>query len=178
MKTSWLLSGAAVLLLAGCAARVPVGPSVMVLPGSGKSFDQFQREDDYCRYWAAQRSGVTPAAAANDTAVTGAAVGTVLGAAAGAPVGAAAGDPAMGAAAGAGLGLLGGATAGADRGGQAEWDVQHRYDVAYMQCMYAHGNQVPIPGGSRLAPPRSSGRLRPPPPPPGRPPPPPPDSWR
>lgn len=176
MKKSWLLSGAAALLLAGCAARVPVGPSVMVLPGSGKSFEEFQFDDDHCRYWAGRRVGTTPAAAANDTTVTGAAVGTVLGAAAGAAVGAAAGDPATGAAVGSGVGLVGGAAAGAERGQVAEWDIQHRYDVAYMQCMYAKGNQVPMPRGSRLAP-SSSGPPRVPPPPPGRPPPPPPD-WR
>lgn len=38
MKKAWLLG---LLLLAGC-ATVPSGPSVLVLPGSGKTFEQFQ----------------------------------------------------------------------------------------------------------------------------------------
>jgi hypothetical protein len=28
-----------------------------------------------------------------------------------------------------------------------EVPAQRRYDITYMQCMYAKGNQVPIPGG-------------------------------
>ena len=31
--------------LLGACATVPTGPSVMVLPGSGKSFEQFQVDD-------------------------------------------------------------------------------------------------------------------------------------
>ena len=41
----------AVALLSGC-ATVPQGPSVMVLPGSSKSFEQFQVDDAACRQWA------------------------------------------------------------------------------------------------------------------------------
>ena len=47
------------LLLTGC-ATIPGGPSVMVLPGAGKSFEQFQAEDFVCRQWAAQQIGITP----------------------------------------------------------------------------------------------------------------------
>src|SRR5438105_9494113 len=42
---------AAALLLAAC-ATVPMGPSVMVLPGTGKNFEQFQADDAVCRQWA------------------------------------------------------------------------------------------------------------------------------
>ena len=28
-----------------------------------------------------------------------------------------------------------------------EVPAQHRYDMTYMQCMYAKGHQVPVPGG-------------------------------
>ncbi len=42
-----------------------------------------------------------------------------------------------------------------------EWAVQRRYDNAYMQCMYAKGNQ--IPGDVRP----NRGAFPPPPPPPG-----------
>src|SRR5262249_19111934 len=101
----WLIIATA-LMFAGC-VYVPSGPNVMAMPGHGKSFDQFQYDDDDCRGYAASR--VHPEARhANDRAVGSAAVGTVVGAATGAAIGAAAGDPAMGAAVGAGVGLLGG----------------------------------------------------------------------
>ena len=38
------LPAALVVLLTGC-VTIPTGPSVMVLPGSGKSFDQFRLDD-------------------------------------------------------------------------------------------------------------------------------------
>src|SRR5437588_83074 len=49
---------ACVLLLAAC-TTVPQGPRVMVLPGAGKSFDQFQTDDAVCRQWASQQAGTT-----------------------------------------------------------------------------------------------------------------------
>ncbi len=167
------------LLLAGC-VRVPTGPDVMVLPGNGKSFEQFQYDDAICRQWASQQSGTNPKQA-TDTTVTGAAVGTVLGAASGAAIGAAAGDPAMGAAVGSGVGLLGGTAVGADTAAVEQSTVQHRYDIAYMQCMYAKGNQIPVPGGTQRprvsTVPRPSARSDIPPPPVGEPPPPPPGAY-
>jgi len=174
--------GAAVLL-AGCAASMPTGPSVMVLPGVGKDFEQFKVDDAVCRQWALQQVGATPAQAANTAAVSGAAVGTVVGAASGAAIGAASGDAATGAAVGSGVGLLGGTAAGAGHAAGAQWEVQRRYDIAYMQCMYVKGNQVPVSAGTRQAPApaRPPAAPRPPldvpPPPPGNPPPPPPGAW-
>ena len=159
VRKAWLLPILAGVSLAAC-MRVPPGPNVMVLPGAGKSFDEFTVDDDNCRHWAAEQTGVTARRASNDAAVSGAAVGTVLGAATGAAIGAASGNPATGAAVGAGLGLLGGSAVGASNAESARWAVQRRYDMAYMQCMYAKGNQIPVARGSR---PRS--RLRPPPPP-------------
>jgi Glycine-zipper domain len=170
MRKVWFLPVAAALFLTGC-ATLPAGPNVMVLPSEGKDFDQFRYEDAVCRQWAAQQIGTTTDKAATDAAVGGAAVGTVLGGAAGAAVGAAYGDPATGAAVGAGLGLLGGSAVGADNAAHAEWTLQHRYDVAYMQCMYAKGNQIPMPIGYQR--PRTWQRASPPPPPPGDVPPPP-----
>ncbi|MGH7392840.1 MAG: glycine zipper family protein, partial [Candidatus Rokuibacteriota bacterium] len=79
------------VLLLGACATVPVGPSVMVLPGTGKNFDQFQVDDAVCRQWAAQQTGADPERAATDSTVSGGAIGTLLGAAAGAAIGAAAG---------------------------------------------------------------------------------------
>jgi hypothetical protein len=160
VRRAWLLPIVAGLSLAAC-IRVPSGPNVMVLPGAGKDFDQFQIDDDVCREWAARRTGVRASRAANDTAVANAAVGTVLGAATGAAIGAASGNPATGAAVGAGAGLLGGSLVGASNAEATRWTIQRRYDTAYMQCMYAKGNQIPVPRGSE---PRSKWR-RPPPPP-------------
>jgi len=172
-----LMTGA---LLAGC-VHVPTGPNVMVLPGTGRSFEQFVADDAACRQWAAYQTGITTTQASTETAATGAAIGTVLGAASGAALGAASGRPATGAAVGAGAGLLGGTLVGAGSAEGARWEVQHRYDAAYMQCMYAKGNQIPIPRGAQstqmwqsAAPPvAGDAPLDIPPPPPGTPPPPP-----
>ena len=92
--------------------------------------------------------------------------------AAGAAVGAAAKSPATGAAVGAGAGLLGGAAIGGSNAQAAGTQVQHRYDMTYMQCMYAKGNQIPISKGS-LPTTYSAPPPPPPPPPPAKVPPPP-----
>jgi hypothetical protein len=109
----------AAVVLAGCASA-PTGPSVMVLPGTNKSMEQFQADDARCRQAAA-------------------------------------------------------AELQREKGGQVS--DQKRYDMAYLQCMYAQGNQIPIsrpgystPGASA---PATSTTVSPPPPPSGTPPPPP-----
>jgi len=155
----------AALAASGCAS-VPTGPSVMVMPGSGKTFEAFQVDDAVCRQWAAQQTGTTTNKAATESTVGGAAIGTLVGAAAGAALGAAAGNPAIGAAAGAGVGLLGGTAIGASRADAYGGSVQRRYDMSYTQCMYAKGNQVPMARGSRSQPPAYSATPAPPPPPP------------
>jgi hypothetical protein len=183
MRASLALVIATGLLLVAC-ATVPTEPSVMVLPGSGKSFEQFVVDDALCRQWTAQHTGTTKQVATESTA-TEAAVGTPSGAAAGAAIGA--GSPGTGAAVGAGAGPLGGPGIGASEAHSASMPAQYRYDVAYMQCMYARGNQIPMPRGSQPAylsppapPPPASGALPPgvPPPPAGPPPPPPPGPSR
>lgn len=163
MRAIVALPIAATLLLTAC-ATVPTGPSVMVLPGSGKGFEQFQADDAVCRQWAAQQTGTTTKQVATESIVGGAVVGTVVGAAAGAAIGAAAGSPATGAAVGAGAGLFGGTAIGAGQGEGHSLSVQRRYDMAYMQCMYAKGNQIPVARGSK--PPYTSAAPPPPPPPP------------
>ena len=130
------------IMLAGCVA-VPLGPSVAVMPAPGKPFDLFVAEETICRQYAAQQVGLAPPQAAEQSVLTGAVAGTALGAAAGAALGAAAGNAGIGAAAGAGTGLLVGTAAGTDAGYGATWMLQRRYDIAYVQCMYAKGNQVP-----------------------------------
>ena len=177
MRRSAVLSMAAGLLVTAC-ATVPTGPSVMVLPGSGKSFELFQTDDAICRQWASQQTGTTTQRATADSTISGAAIGTAVGAAAGAAIGAAAGRPGTGAAVGAGVGLLGGTAIGAGNSSTAYRTVQQRYDAAYMQCMYAKGNQIPVARGSQPA--YTAAPAPPPPPaagvplPPAGPPPPPP----
>lgn len=153
------------LVAAGCATPPPSGPSIMVLPGSGKSFEQFRYDDHECRQYAtAQTGGVTTQQAATDSAVKSAAVGTAIGAAAGGLLGGS-----SGAGAGAGMGLAVGALAGTDAANASAYSLQRRYDIAYEQCMYAKGNQVPM-AASRYAPRRAPARpaaVPPPPPPPG-----------
>ena len=149
--------------LLGACATVPTGPSVMVMPGSGKPFEVFQADDDACRQWAFRQSGAPPGDFAVRSTVGGATIGTLLGGALGAAIGAAAGNPAMGAAVGAGSGLVLGSAGGASASNQTGMSLQQRYDIAYQQCMYAKGNQVPTLAQSA---PRPTGFSAPPPPPP------------
>jgi OmpA family protein len=176
--------------LLGACATMPTGPGVMVLPGAGRSLDQFHADDSVCRQWGFQAIGMTPGQAVASSAATSAAVGTAVGAAAGAAIGAAAGNPALGAAAGAGGGLLVGSASGVGASQYSGQEAQWRYDMAYMQCMYARGNQIPGSQGAYRALPTSpppppaaegpapSGSGSIPPPPPGPPPPPPPSAPR
>lgn len=131
-----------VLTLAGC-VTMPTGPSVRVLPAPGKPFELFVNDDAICRQWAARSIGMSPTETANQSTISGAAIGTVIGAGAGAAIGAAAGNPAAGAAIGGGSGLLVGTASGAEAGRYSGDEAQRRYDNTYVQCMYAKGNQIP-----------------------------------
>jgi hypothetical protein len=132
----------AIIVLSGCATML-TGPSVMVLPTPGKTIEKFQAEDTACRQWAGERLGISAQDTANKNTATGAAVGTAVGAGAGALIGAASGHAGEGAAIGAGSGLLFGTASGAGAGQEYGMEAQQRYDYAYVQCMYAKGNQVP-----------------------------------
>jgi len=136
-----------VALLAGACVVVPPGPSPAALtyPGPGKTFEVFQQEDDVCRQFAAAQTGnISPVEAANQSFAGSAAAGTLIGAAAGAAIGFAAGGPPVGAAIGAASGLLLGAAAGARAANYSGANVQQRYDIGYLQCMSARGENVPI----------------------------------
>ncbi len=165
-----------VVFLAGCAST-PSGPGVMVLPGSGKSFEHFRFDDHECRQYASlQVNGESPNSASMDAGARSAAAGAVIGGLAGAALGGSGNSMAAGAA----LGGAGGALVGTGTGSQSGRSLQYRYDTGYQQCMYAKGHK--IPSAARYERPAlrpSSGHIqqRPatiPPPPPGTPPPPPP----
>jgi hypothetical protein len=159
----------ALALLGGC-ATTPTGPTVAAYPGPGKPFEAFQADDYACRQWAqAQIGGASPSETANQNLAAGAVVGTLAGAALGALVGSASGQAGAGAAIGGGVGLLTGTAIGSNSAAASGYSLQRRYNIAYQQCMYAKGNQVP---GVRPAP-----AYGPPPPPPGYGPPPPPPGY-
>ncbi len=151
-----------IVLLLGACVSMPKGPSVMVLPGSGKSFDQFRYDDGECRQFAdVQVGGASASDAAADSAAKSAVVGTVIGAAAGAALGGR-----SGAASGAGGGLLVGSAAGAGAAETSGYGLQRRYDYAYIQCMYAKGHKVPVSGRLTSSSQPGSSYVPPPPPPP------------
>lgn len=165
----------AVLALGAC-TTIPTGPSVMAMPGTGKNFDQFRADDADCRQFAQMQTG---GATSNETAVESGMKSAAVGATVGALAGAAMGGH-QGAGVGAGMGLLAGSAMGAGAGQASGYGSQRRYDNAYVQCMYAKGDRVPVSGqmvsepARQASPAPAPGYAYPPPPPPGYPPPPPP----
>lgn len=127
--------------LSAC-TTIPNAPSILALPGTGRSFEQFQRDDADCRAFAlGQNGGASANQQATQSGVQSAAVGAVVGAVAGAALG---GNRA-GAGVGAGAGLAMGALAGSEASRESGSLTQRSYDNAYVQCMYAKGHKVPVP---------------------------------
>jgi outer membrane lipoprotein SlyB len=167
IKTTVVCGFLTLVALSGCAMR-PMGPTVAVMPAPNKPFEAFQDDVALCKQFAAQQvSG--QAKAANDQALGAGVLGTALGAGLGAAVGGG-----RGAAVGAATGAIAGGVTGAGNSQEAQLSIQQRYDIAYSQCMYSRGNQVP---GFRPPPVRRRYEGYPPPPPPDAPPPPPPDGY-
>lgn len=110
--------------LAGCAAT-PMAPTVMALPGPGKSFQQFRSDDAMCQQFASgQTGGASAQPASASSALGGTAVGTALGADAGAAF-----NGRRGAAVGAGMGLLAGSMTGAGIAQRSAASLQTCYEV-------------------------------------------------
>jgi uncharacterized protein YcfJ len=147
LKTShFAVAGLVCLGLAGCASTGPAAPSIAAMPGKGKSYAAFQRDDQFCQSSAQQAIGYrSPGEEANQAAVGSAAVGTALGALAGAAIGSTSGNVGAGAAIGAGTGLLAGSVVGANQANATGGSLQQRYDTVYAQCMTAKGNAIPPP---------------------------------
>jgi len=157
-----------VLALSACTVAPPSGPSVVAMPGQGKSWAQFQQDDAYCKSYAQAQmpdAGQTAQSSQQNSAGT-AVAGTLIGAAAGAALGSLSGNVGAGAGIGAGVGLLGGAAVAGNQSQAAADSLQSRYDVAYAQCMVGHGESIQQPGGAAAytAPPAYYAA---PPPPPG-----------
>jgi hypothetical protein len=134
--TGFVLAGT--VLLQGCAVA-PAGPTVQIIPGPGKPFEQFAQDQSICQQYASQMTA-GQAEAANQRAVGGAVLGTVLGAGLGAAVGGGRGAG-IGAASGAALGT----GVGANGSAYAAGGIQQQYDNAYASCMISKGNRLPAP---------------------------------
>ena len=138
---------AAVIALSACAPTV-MAPTIPVMPGANKPFDQFAADQQTCQAYA--NSQTAPMAAqANNQAAGGALLTTMLGAGLGAAFGGG-----RGAAIGAASGALVGTGVAARNSSLAGMNLQQQYDIFYAQCMYARGNQVPgfAPGQYALPP--------------------------
>jgi len=164
LRVSAFAGISALLFLGGC-VTAPDGPTIPVMPAKGKSFSQFQGEDQECQDFAESRVAGR-AKAANNRAVTDAIIGTALGAGLGAAVGGG-----NGAAIGAASGAVVGTAYGSGDARYSQHTLQGRYNMAYAQCMESHGNRVDDDEYGPPPPPRyrhyDDEYGPPPPPPPG-----------
>lgn len=115
-----------------------MGPTVQVLPGPTIPYEIFRQDQAFCQH-EAEQAVAGQADSANAKALGAAAVGAALGAA----VGAATSWHGDGAGAGAALGGTAGVAIGAGQSSGTQYSIQGQYNNAYVQCMYAKGNQVP-----------------------------------
>ena len=126
----------AAALLTGCATQ-PLGPTARVMPAPGKSFEVFAQEQATCKQFAdGEVSG--GAEMANLKELGTAAIATGLGGGLGAAI-----HGGRGAEVGGSTGAVIGAAVSGHGSAHDQNNLQGRYDLAYTQCMYAHGNQVP-----------------------------------
>ncbi len=167
MNKLCLMSLVPVLALGACTVAPPSGPSIVAMPGQGKSFQQFQQDDNYCRNYAQSKIADAQQVAANaqNNSTTTAVAGTLIGAAAGAALGSLGGNVGAGAAIGAGAGLLGGSAVAGNNTQAAADSLQGRYDVGYAQCMVGNGETIQQPQAPVVyaAPPPPPGYYGPPP---------------
>ncbi len=154
-SAKFLAAGTAILLLAGCATP-PLGPTVQVFPAPYKPFDVFQRDQYECgQYASSQVAG--GAERVNNNAIGATAVGTALGLALGAATGSG-----RAATVGAATGAVVGGAVGANETARGQAGLQRRYNIAYAQCMYSRGNQVPGYQANAAPPPPPPGGYPPP----------------
>lgn len=121
------------------------------MPAPNKPFDVFVADDRLCCSFAAQSIGTSPNELASRNLVDNAVAGGQHGAATGAAIG-----------------MVAGTASGAGQSSLSGSEAQRRYGIAYQQCMYAKGNQ--IPGNAYLyratpLPPQTYPHPPPPPPP-------------
>lgn len=140
------LPSLAALLALGACVSMPTGPTVPVLPGSGKNFNQFRADDAMCQRYALEQIGETlPELAAIGTSARSPAPSL-----------------AAGAATSAATAEKKGAAVGAGTARASAYDLQRRYDLGYIQCMYAQGHRVPVLGPMAMHPAQTPNPLPPP----------------
>ena len=122
---------------------LPSGPTVLAVPGQGKTLEAFQQDDAVCRQYASEHVSYAQAQAGSQSATGSAVLGTGIGAALGTALGAVTGDPGTGAAFGAAGGLLAGGSSGSSAAQASSAGLQRQYDMAYLQCMVTKGNTAP-----------------------------------
>lgn len=136
-----------VLVMAGC-AQVPIGPTVQVMPGSGKSYAVFQADQSSCTLAAQQRTRGHVDASNNRAA--GVIAASAL---AGAATSYAYGERAS---VGAAEGGATGAVIAGEMGANDQYSIQRLFDMTYGQCMFARGHQVegygPVAASARVGP--------------------------
>jgi len=135
---NYLLALMASIILTACVSA-PTGPTITIMPREGKSFEEFKKDDEECRAFAAKSVKDGNAAALKEGAIS-AATGAAIGAAAGALY---QGGSSQNVGTGAAIGMVGGAAVGAMGASNKESQAQTQYNTAYQQCMYTKGNQVP-----------------------------------
>jgi len=155
-KRKSLLIAAPLILAVTACTTIPEGPSVMVLPGVGKSFEMFQTDDTACRQFAQDQLGQNPNRMGFESGAKTAALGAALGAVAGAVI-----DGGHGAVVGAGTGMAVGGMAGTGSAQTTAQTAQRRYDNSYMQCMFAKGHRIPTTGRFTETLPARSGQALP-----------------
>ena len=126
---------AAAALLTACAEK-PMGPTVQVMPGSGKSFASFQNDQAICRSFAeqsvsgqARNANLRGAGAGLLTTGLGAGLGAAIGGGSGAGIGAAAG-------------ALGGTAIGATTSSNAQRSIQAQYPADGIVENYLGGSPI------------------------------------
>jgi uncharacterized protein YcfJ len=124
------------IALTAC-AQSPMGPTIAVMPGANKSFADFQSDQAVCRNFAQQVVN-DQARNANIRGLGTAALTTALGAGLGAAIGGG-----RGAGIGAAGGALGGAGIAAQQTTSAQQNIQAQFDIAFAQCMFSLGNEIP-----------------------------------
>jgi hypothetical protein len=128
----------AAILLSGCVTP-PMGPTALVMPGQGKPFEDFAGDQSTCKQFAGgEVSG--GATLANLTQFGTTAMTTVIGAGLGGAV-----RGTRGMEYGGGAGAIAGLAVSSRGVAAGQGSLQSRYDLAYIQCMYARGNQIATP---------------------------------
>ena len=128
------------IVMASSCSILPEGPTVNTLPGSNKSYQTYQLDNQRCQQLAKNAAGPKTAnEEKQEVASQQVLVGGLLGAFFGALIGAHPSDIAATAT----HGMLLGSLTGEEVGNVAGHRIQKQYDKAYIRCMYSAGHRIP-----------------------------------